>query len=140
LPHQHEVAFIFFCLNCVSVQKDGMPMNLPEERAKLAAACREQWIASARDDLFPNITGLTQDEQHAVAFAALDGRAGDGVEEREIMELLQEADRAKRAWGMFQMAILNVIYLKNQDGVTSTKVTDDAAKTLGQPLREIGML
>ncbi|MBX9678436.1 MAG: hypothetical protein K2X38_06705 [Gemmataceae bacterium] len=115
-------------------------MNLPQERAKLAIACREQWLAADRDELFPNIGGLTQDEQHAVAFAALDGREGDGVEQHEIMQLLQEADRAKRAWGMFQMAILNVIYLKHENGQTSTKVTQSASETLAQPLREIGML
>jgi hypothetical protein len=116
-------------------------MNLPEERAKLARVCREQWIEAAREELFPNVGGLTQDEQHAVAFAVLDGRGETAsVSEQEVMQLLQEADRAKRAWGMFQLAILNVVYLKHENGQTSTKVTESAQETLAQPLREIGLL
>ncbi|MFO0867088.1 MAG: hypothetical protein U0744_21010 [Gemmataceae bacterium] len=115
-------------------------MNLPDERSKLARICREQWIEAAREELFPSIAGLTQEEQHAIAFAVLDGRGEAAVAQHEVMQLLQEADRAKRAWGMFQLAILNIVYLKHEDGQTSTKVTESASETLAQPLQEIGML
>lgn len=78
------------------------------QREKMARLCREEWAQRSDGTSVPSIAGLSEIEQRALAVAVMAGRVGDGanVPGAEISEVIARAERAKKEWGIFQIAML----------------------------------